>query len=59
MLSRLLSRRIQPFSQLFYRPTTLEYPISRHDENAVRNKEMMDEVNTKYSSILEKVEHFR
>ena len=55
MLSRLLFRRVTPFSQLFYKPTRLEYPISLADENSVRNKQLMDEVNGKYSSILSKV----
>jgi hypothetical protein len=55
MLSRLLSRRSLAFSQLFHRPATLDYPISPSDENAIKNREMMSEVNSKYSSILSKV----
>mgnify|MGYP000995852775 CR=1 FL=1 len=55
MLSRVLFRRVAPFSRLFYNPTILDYPVMVTDEGAMRNKSMMDEVNNTYSSILKKV----
>ncbi len=55
MLSRLAFRNISSFSKLFYQPSQLNYPINYNDEDALRNKSQMDEVNSKYSSILRKV----
>lgn len=55
MLSRLLTRRVLPFTQLFHRPAPLDFPINKNDSGAIRNKEMMDQVNSQYSSILSKV----
>lgn len=55
MLSRVLSKRIAPFSQLYYRPSVLEYPINRNDSELLKNKQTMESVNNSYSNILKKV----
>lgn len=54
MLSRVVRRQLACFSQWFYQPSVLEYPINRHDSDLLRNKQQMDEANTNFSSILRK-----
>jgi len=55
MLSSLISRGVSRFSRLYYQPATLDYPISLNDQTLLNNKAMMDEVNSKFSAILKKV----
>jgi hypothetical protein len=54
MLSRVVRRQLACFSQWFYQPSVLEYPINRHDSDLLRNKQQMDEANSNFSSILRK-----
>lgn len=54
MLSRLLKQQVRCFSQWFYQPSVLDYPINRHDADLLRNKQLMDEANLNFSKILQK-----
>lgn len=54
MLSSLLTKRLPLFSQLFHRPSVLDYPINRSDADLLRNKQLMESVNTSYSQVLKK-----
>lgn len=54
MLSSLLTKRLPLFSQLFHRPSVLDYPINRNDADLLRNKQLMESVNTSYSQVLKK-----
>lgn len=55
MLAAVLSKRIARFSQLFYKPTVLDYPINRNDSELQNNKHLMDSVNNGFSKILHSV----
>jgi hypothetical protein len=54
MLSAVVRRQLARFSQWFYQPSVLEYPINRHDGDLLRNKQLMDEANATFSSVLRK-----
>lgn len=54
MLSSLLTKRLALFSQLFHRPSVLDYPINRNDADLLRNKQSMESVNAGYSQTLKK-----
>lgn len=54
MLSSLLTKRLSLSSQLFHRPSVLDYPINRNDADLLRNKQLMESVNTSYSQVLKK-----
>ncbi|CAM6002380.1 unnamed protein product [Sphagnum balticum] len=43
------------FSNNFYQPSVLDYPIYRSDEELTRNKAQMDDINTAYLNILKKI----
>lgn len=54
MLSGVVRRQLARFSQWLYQPSVLEYPINRHDTDLQRNKQLMDEANNNFSSIMRK-----
>jgi hypothetical protein len=54
MLSGVVRRQLARFSQWLYQPSVLEYPINRHDGDLLRNKQLMDEANNNFSSIMRK-----
>ena len=57
MLSKVIQKSLLRFSasHSFYKANTLELPINKSEEIYTKNKQLMDEVNAKYSSILSQV----
>jgi hypothetical protein len=55
MLSKCLRKSVSRFSKSFYQTAVLDYPISRTDENSLKNKILMDESNQNYLNVLKKV----
>jgi hypothetical protein len=55
MLAKILPRNLYRFSQAYYQSSVLEYPVYKSDENALKNKALMDEVNQQFLNTLKKV----
>ena len=55
MLAKILPRNVYRFSQPYYQNSVLDYPVYKGDENALKNKALMDEVNQQFLNTLKKV----